>query len=277
MWRWVLDEFYNNPKYARTVIWSHLYKNAIILPRQARDKHRGKLKKRRPFLRYESIVYRAPETGKKLLFLPSPAEPAYHNASFVSLLESNSGKDDVQVRKRRGVLVHVLSFEKKLSFLPRQARDNRKQKTENKTQNRADDDVQVRSMWAMSNDFAAGVWGFFASCRVPGPPPPPPPPGMLTCPPGQKLDVFAEPGTEKQPLCLMFHILQVHFAKTGSGRAYEELKQQRLFCSRGQRQLRLRRLLCLRLDRQGEGNAPRLERSHQRDRQRHHGKTNALF
>jgi hypothetical protein len=142
-------------------------------------------------------VYRAPETGKKLLFLPSPAEPAYHNASFVSLLESNSGKDDVQVRKRRGVLVHVLSFEKKLSFLPRQARDNRKQKTENKTQNRADDDVQVRSMWAMSNDFAAGVWGFFASCRVPGPPPPPPPPGMLTCPPGQKLDVFAEPGTEK--------------------------------------------------------------------------------
>ena len=131
-------------------------------------------------------------------------------------------------------------------------------------------------MWAMSNDFAAGVWGFFASCRVPGPPPPPPP-GMLTCPPGQKLDVFAEPGTEKQPLGLMFHILQVYFAKTGSGRAYEELKQQRLFCSRGQRQLRLRRLLCLRLDRQGEGNPPRLERRHQRDCQRHHGKTNAPF
>ena len=68
-------------------------------------------------------------------------------------------------------------------------------------------------MWAMSNDFAAGVWGFFASCRVPGPPPPPPPPGMLTCPPGQKLDVFAEAGTEKQPLRLMFHILQVHLPR----------------------------------------------------------------
>ncbi len=107
MWRWVLDEFYNNPK-------------------------------------YESIVYRTPETGKKLLFLPSPAQPAYHNASFVKLLERNSGKAD----------------------------------------------VEVRSMWAMSNDFAAGAWGFFASCRAPGPPPPPPPAGILTCPAGQKLDVL---------------------------------------------------------------------------------------
>ena len=82
------------------------------------------------------------------LFLPSPAQPAYHNASFVQTLERNSGRDD----------------------------------------------VEVRSMWAMSNDFEAGVWGFFASCRAPGPPPPPPPTGILTCPVGEKLDVVAAPG-----------------------------------------------------------------------------------
>jgi hypothetical protein len=60
-WRWVLDEFYNNPK-------------------------------------FESIIYRPFDAqGKKLLMLPNSFNPGYKNASFVSLLESNGGRNDVKV------------------------------------------------------------------------------------------------------------------------------------------------------------------------------------
>jgi hypothetical protein len=52
MWRWVLDEVYNNPDYSDLV-----HRNA---------------------------------QGKKVLFLPSPVVPAYGNASFVALLEGAS-------------------------------------------------------------------------------------------------------------------------------------------------------------------------------------------
>ena len=48
--------------------------------------------------KYEEIVYRTPEDGKKLLFLPSPDVPAYNNASFVKLLEANGGRNDVRVQ-----------------------------------------------------------------------------------------------------------------------------------------------------------------------------------
>jgi hypothetical protein len=118
MWRWVLDEFYNNPK-------------------------------------FEAIVYRPFDAhGKKLLFLPSPSTPAYNNASFVQLLESNGGRHD----------------------------------------------VKVQSMWAMSNDFAAGAWGFFSFCFAPCSPSPTPaaapspPHVMLPCPPGQQPDTESAPG-----------------------------------------------------------------------------------
>ena len=124
MWRWVLDEFYNNPKYS-------------------------------------DIIYKPFDAdGKKLLFLPSPASPAYDNASFVELLESNGGRDD----------------------------------------------VRVVSMWAMSNSFAHGAWGFFSFCHAPCnnappcckacvcPPSPPPPPAPLPCPKGQRVDAVAMPG-----------------------------------------------------------------------------------
>ena len=60
------------------------------------------------------------------------------------------------------------------------------------------DDVAVRSMWAMSNNFAAGAWGFFSFCTVPAGfgscPPPPPTPQSLPCPPGEMPDVVAAPG-----------------------------------------------------------------------------------
>jgi len=60
-WRWVLDEFYNNPK-------------------------------------FEQIVYRPFDAdGKKLLMLPTSVAPAYSNESFVSLLEANGGRHDVRV------------------------------------------------------------------------------------------------------------------------------------------------------------------------------------
>ena len=62
MWRWVLDEFYNNP----------LYGDIIYRPHDA--------------------------NGKKMLFLPSPQAPAYNNASFVALLEANGGRNDVKVQ-----------------------------------------------------------------------------------------------------------------------------------------------------------------------------------
>ena len=59
--RWVLDEFYNNPK-------------------------------------FEQIVYRPFDAdGKKLLMLPTSVAPAYSNESFVSLLEANGGRHDVRV------------------------------------------------------------------------------------------------------------------------------------------------------------------------------------
>ena len=62
MWRWILDEFYNNPL-------------------------------------YEDIIYRPHDAnGKKILFLPSPQAPAYNNASFVALLEANGGRNDVKVQ-----------------------------------------------------------------------------------------------------------------------------------------------------------------------------------
>ena len=57
----VLDEFYNNPKYSE-------------------------------------IVYKPFDAGgKKLLFLPTPATPAYGNASYVQLIEDNGGRNDVRV------------------------------------------------------------------------------------------------------------------------------------------------------------------------------------
>eukprot|EP01043_Picozoa_sp_COSAG02_P062775 COSAG02_NODE_8745_length_2457_cov_1.449109_2_plen_430_part_00 len=60
-WRWLLDEFYNNPK-------------------------------------FESIIHRPFDAhGKKLLMLPNSYAPAYKNASFVSLLESNGGRNDIKV------------------------------------------------------------------------------------------------------------------------------------------------------------------------------------
>ena len=70
MWRWILDEFYNDPKYA-------------------------------------DIIYQVnvPEDGlgggvvkKKLFFFPSPVVPAYNNATLVSLVESNGGRNDVVVQ-----------------------------------------------------------------------------------------------------------------------------------------------------------------------------------
>ena len=62
-------------------------------------------------VRYSDIVYTVEvtygdfgsahedaSTKKKLLFLPSPVVPAYGNASFVSLIESNGGRNDVLVQ-----------------------------------------------------------------------------------------------------------------------------------------------------------------------------------
>ena len=121
MWRWVLD-FYKNPK-------------------------------------YESIIYRRPDDGKKLLFIPSPMVPVYSNASFKALLSSNGGKND----------------------------------------------VGVQEMWAMSNDFAAGSWGFFSSCTVPCPTPPPPPiDPALKCPTGQRVDWVAAAGDNGSCDCASF-------------------------------------------------------------------------
>eukprot|EP01079_Euglenida_sp_SAG-EU17-18_P007288 gene7288-biopygen5894 len=46
----------------------------------------------------------------------------------------------------------------------------------------------------MSNDFAAGVWGFFASCVAPCPPAPGPPAPHRPCPPGRHVDAVPDPG-----------------------------------------------------------------------------------
>ena len=60
-WRWLFDEFYNNPK-------------------------------------FEAIIHRPFDAhGKKLLMLPNSYTPAYNNASFVALLESNGGRNDIKV------------------------------------------------------------------------------------------------------------------------------------------------------------------------------------
>ena len=59
-------------------------------------------------------------------------------------------------------------------------------------------DVKAQSMWAMSNDFTAGVWGFFSFCNVRAGfgscPPPPPAPPHLPCPPGKTPDTVPAPG-----------------------------------------------------------------------------------
>lgn len=63
MWRWILDEFYNNPNYG-------------------------------------DIIYKVADDNdemKKMLFLRSPNVPAYNNASFVKMIETNGGRKDVKV------------------------------------------------------------------------------------------------------------------------------------------------------------------------------------
>lgn len=117
MWRWILDEFYNNPAYAD-----------IVYKVEVEDADGS-------------------SSEKKLLFLPSPVVPAYGNASFVEMLEANSGRND----------------------------------------------VLVRSMWAMDNDFDHGAWSFFSSCQAPCPAPPPST-GGLSCPAGQHVDIVEAPG-----------------------------------------------------------------------------------
>lgn len=97
----------------------------------------------------------------KVLFLPATTSPAYGNASFVSMLESNSGRND----------------------------------------------VKVQSMWAMSNDFRDGTWGFFSFCRAPcAPTPAPPTPKHVLppCPPGQSPDVVADAGDNGSCDCDFF-------------------------------------------------------------------------
>lgn len=45
---------------------------------------------------YESLIHK--QDGKKLIFLPSTSTPAYNNASLVSQIEANGGRNDVLVR-----------------------------------------------------------------------------------------------------------------------------------------------------------------------------------
>ena len=72
--------------------------------------------------------------------MPSPAAPAYNNASFVKLLEANSGKNDVLVT------IHaIFATTVRYNCLIRRGVPERLLAS------------QVRSMWAMSNDFDAGL------------------------------------------------------------------------------------------------------------------------
>ena len=113
-WRWLLDEFYNNPK-------------------------------------FESIIYRPHDAGgKKLLMLPNSLAPAYGNVSFVSLLESNGGRNDISVisvaisiktdefcSKNDGSCIQIDEFVFKMMIL---------MQTSN---------VQ---MWAITAQYWTGVW-----------------------------------------------------------------------------------------------------------------------